>query len=71
MGLTLDSTNSTSAQMLSKRGFKNVESLDMPWRFAPGGNNKYDKKTNPNGVVIFGNAENVCAHYEIVKEVVN
>ncbi|KAH8659316.1 aspartate aminotransferase [Tricladium varicosporioides] len=65
MGLTLNSTNSSPAQMLSKRGFKNVESQNTPWRFAPGANNKYDKKKNPDGVVVFGNAENELMRAEL------
>tara|TARA_R110002060_G_scaffold3177_8_gene5016 strand:- start:418 stop:588 length:171 start_codon:yes stop_codon:yes gene_type:complete len=45
--------------MLSRRGAKSAASQDIPWRFAPGGNNRYDKITKPSGVVSFGTAENV------------
>jgi len=45
--------------MLSRRGAKIAASQDIPWRFAPGGNNRYDKITNPSGVISFGTAENV------------
>jgi len=46
-------------KMLSNRGFKNAKSQDIPWRFAPGGDNRYDKESNSNGVISFGMAENV------------
>lgn len=46
--------------MLSSRGAKNAASQDFPWRFAPGGNNRYDAATNPEGVISFATAENVC-----------
>lgn len=45
--------------MLSQRGLKSATSQDIPWRFAPGGNNRYDPVRNPGGVVPFGTAENV------------
>ena len=45
--------------MLSIRGQQSVASQDIPWRFAPGGDNVYDKVSNPAGVVSFGLAENV------------
>jgi len=45
--------------MLSSRGAKSAASLDVPWRFAPGSDNRYDKITNPGGVVTFGSASNV------------
>lgn len=45
--------------MLSRRGTKSAESQAIPWRFAPGGNNRYDHITNPTGVISFATAENV------------
>lgn len=45
--------------MLSQRGSKSAQSQDIPWRFAPGGDNRYDKTTNPTGVIPLGTAENV------------
>ncbi|KUJ17476.1 1-aminocyclopropane-1-carboxylate synthase [Mollisia scopiformis] len=51
--------------MLSNRGAKSVGSQDIPWRFAPGGNNRYDKVTNPTGVISFGTAENGLVHEEL------
>ena len=45
--------------MLSKRGAHHAASQDIPWTSAPGGSNRYDKISNPTGVVIFGAAENV------------
>ncbi|KAH8705578.1 pyridoxal phosphate-dependent transferase [Talaromyces proteolyticus] len=45
--------------MLSQRGLKSATSQDIPWRFAPGGNNRYDSVTNPSGVISFATAENV------------
>jgi hypothetical protein len=45
--------------MLSVRGAKSAASQDIPWRFAPGGNNRYDAVTNPTGVISFATAENV------------
>ena len=46
--------------MLSIRGMLNAQSQDIPWRFAPGGNNRYDPIINPTGVISFATAENVC-----------
>lgn len=43
--------------MLSARGLKNVNELDVPWRFAP--TQTYDPETNPMGLISFGMAENV------------
>ncbi|PMD40867.1 putative aspartate aminotransferase [Hyaloscypha variabilis F] len=51
--------------MLSTRGQKSAASQDIRWRFAPGGNNRYDKVTNPRGVVPFGTAENCLMHKEL------
>ncbi|KAH7350546.1 putative aspartate aminotransferase [Rhexocercosporidium sp. MPI-PUGE-AT-0058] len=51
--------------MLSRRGTKSVASQDIPWRFAPGGNNRYDKITNPSGVISFGTAENGLVQDEL------
>lgn len=48
------------ARMLSNRGTQAANSQDIPWRFAPGGDDRYDKDSNPNGVISFGMAENVC-----------
>ena len=45
--------------MLSKRGIESAASQDIPWRFAPGGSNRYDPVSNPNGVISFATAENV------------
>ncbi|CAG8028065.1 unnamed protein product [Penicillium salamii] len=42
--------------MLSARGLKNVNELDVPWRFAP--TQTYDPETNPMGLISFGMAEN-------------
>ncbi|KAK0108046.1 hypothetical protein ONS95_002871 [Cadophora gregata] len=44
--------------MLSHRGTKSAASQEIPWRFAPGGNNRYNRTTNPSGVISFGTAEN-------------
>ncbi|KAH7420243.1 putative aspartate aminotransferase [Cadophora sp. MPI-SDFR-AT-0126] len=51
--------------MLSQRGIKSAASQDIPWRFAPGGNNRYDKITNPSGVISFGTAENGLVQDEL------
>ena len=54
--------------MISNRGARNAALQKKPWRFAPGGNNRYDRDTNPNGVIAFATAENVPIHlkgYEI------
>ncbi|KAG4443653.1 hypothetical protein IFR05_000839 [Cadophora sp. M221] len=51
--------------MLSRRGRKSAASQDIPWRFAPGGNNRYDKFTNPSGVISFGTAENGLVQDEL------
>ncbi|KJR85084.1 aspartate aminotransferase [Sporothrix schenckii 1099-18] len=46
--------------MLSLRGAASAKTQDIPWRFAPGGNNRYDAVTNPGGVISFATAENAC-----------
>lgn len=51
--------------MLSKRGTKSAESETIPWRFAPGGSNRYDKTTNPTGIIPFGSAENDLVREEL------
>ncbi|CZR57004.1 related to 1-aminocyclopropane-1-carboxylate synthase [Phialocephala subalpina] len=51
--------------MLSNRGVEAAKSQDIPWRFAPGGNDRYDKDSNPNGVIAFGMAENSLVHQEL------
>ncbi|KAL5045239.1 hypothetical protein BDW71DRAFT_184535 [Aspergillus fruticulosus] len=43
--------------MLSLRGKKNADSLDIPWRFAVAPT--YDKETNPHGIICFGIAEHL------------
>jgi 1-aminocyclopropane-1-carboxylate synthase len=48
--------------MLSQRGAKAAESQDIPWRFAPGGENRYDRISNPSGVISLGTAENVRSY---------
>jgi len=45
--------------MLSRRGQRSAESQDIPWRFAPGGGNRYDAHKNPDGVISLALAENV------------
>lgn len=45
--------------MLSRRGERSAANQDIPWRFAPGGDNRYDAVSNPSGVIPFGTAENV------------
>jgi hypothetical protein len=57
--------------MLSKRGIGHANSQDIPWRFAPGGDNRYDKITNPEGVVPFGTAENVSVTSSYKKRMAN
>ncbi|CRG88865.1 hypothetical protein PISL3812_05900 [Talaromyces islandicus] len=52
--------------MLSQRGLRSAASQDIPWRFAPGGNNRYDPVTNPSGVVPFGTAENALVQDQII-----
>ncbi|OAA55005.1 Pyridoxal phosphate-dependent transferase, major domain protein [Niveomyces insectorum RCEF 264] len=51
--------------MLSSRGAKSAASIDIPWRFAPGGNNPYDAVSNPTGVISFATAENNLMHEEL------
>ncbi|RDW92606.1 hypothetical protein BP5796_02000 [Coleophoma crateriformis] len=51
--------------MLSNRGQKSAASQDIPWRFAPGGNNVYDKISNPTGVISLGTAENNLLQEEL------
>lgn len=45
--------------MLSRRGQQNAKSQGIPWRFAPGGGNRYEVDKNPSGVISFATAENV------------
>lgn len=45
--------------MLSNRGARLAASQDIPWRFPPGSDNRYDKVSNPSGVIQFTTAENV------------
>jgi 1-aminocyclopropane-1-carboxylate synthase len=47
--------------MLSKRGERSAASQDIPWRFAPGLDNRYDEIANPDGKVILCYAENVSS----------
>lgn len=42
--------------MLSTRGTETIETLDLPWKFAPKGN--YSQE-NPSGLIAFASAENV------------
>ncbi|KUJ21837.1 PLP-dependent transferase [Mollisia scopiformis] len=51
--------------MLSNRGTKYAQSQDIPWGFAPGGSDRYDKVSNPNGVISFSMAENSLVHQEL------
>lgn len=44
--------------MLSSRGAKNVGLFDIPWKYAQ--LQTYDKETNPDGLISFAIAENVC-----------
>lgn len=44
--------------MLSFRGARSAGMLDIPWRYAP--TQSYDKDTNPDGLISFAMAENVC-----------
>lgn len=57
--------------MLSVRGTASAATLDIPWRFAPGGNNPYDAATNPNGVISFATAENVLVPAHIPPNLVD
>ncbi|KAL2071895.1 hypothetical protein VTL71DRAFT_13130 [Oculimacula yallundae] len=51
--------------MLSRRGIRSAASQDIPWRFAPGGNDRYDATTNPTGMISFGTAENGLVQDEL------
>ncbi|MCJ1402621.1 hypothetical protein MMC11_005841 [Xylographa trunciseda] len=53
--------------MLSRRGQINVEALDLPWRFAPGTSNAYDKVLNVSGTISFSSAENIHAHKSLAE----
>jgi hypothetical protein len=46
--------------MLSSRGTKNVGLFDIPWRYSK--LQTYDKETNPDGLISFALAENVCIY---------
>ncbi|KAF2667800.1 putative aspartate aminotransferase [Microthyrium microscopicum] len=61
--------NSVDMSTLSQRGAKSAALQHVPWRFAPGGNNRYDKDKNPTGVVAFATAENNLVQDELVKYV--
>ncbi|RKF84265.1 putative aminotransferase sirI [Golovinomyces cichoracearum] len=50
---------------ISRRGAANVRDLKNLWRFVPGITNKYNKDTNPDGIVLFGTAENCYIHEEL------
>lgn len=54
--------------MLSKRGEKTANQLDIPWLFVgPGPQGRYDAETNPSGVVTqFTSAENWLTQKELV-----
>lgn len=52
-----------AAEMLSHRAARNAALEDLPWRFAPGAKNRYDPVTNPDGIVVFGTAENVSTNH--------
>ena len=43
--------------MLSVRGARSAASQHISWRFAPGGDNRYDAVLNPTGVISFATAE--------------
>lgn len=49
--------------MLSRRAQKNVDELEVPWRFASG--TTYDAKTNPEGIISFATAENALIQQEL------
>ena len=49
--------------MLSSRGQANADQLDIPFRFAQG--TKYDRETNPDGLISFGTAENALMQQEL------
>ncbi|KAH7037021.1 1-aminocyclopropane-1-carboxylate synthase [Microdochium trichocladiopsis] len=51
--------------MLSRRGAAGAATLDIPWRFAPGANNRYDPVSNPGGVISFATSENALMLDEI------
>ncbi|KAJ5349853.1 hypothetical protein N7541_007580 [Penicillium brevicompactum] len=51
--------------MLSSRGLKNVQELEVPWRFAP--TQTYDPDTHPTGLISFGMAENKPMKAEMAK----
>ncbi|KAK5055952.1 hypothetical protein LTR84_012502 [Exophiala bonariae] len=51
--------------MLSQRGQKSAARQDVPWRFAPGGGNRYDPHKNPAGVISFALAENHLVKKEL------
>ena len=54
--------------MLSSRGAKNVGLLDIPWKYAQ--LQTYDKETNPDGLISFAIAENVCTQVHAQFQVV-
>lgn len=53
---------SSADKMLSSRGARCAAMSDIPWRYAP--RQSYNKDTNPDGLISFALAENVC-HIEI------
>ncbi|XHG01557.1 hypothetical protein AWENTII_004933 [Aspergillus wentii] len=55
--------------MLSSRGAKSAEQLNIPWRYATP--HTYDKETNPNGVISFGMAEHRPMRAEIANYINN
>ncbi|KAH8596812.1 pyridoxal phosphate-dependent transferase [Bisporella sp. PMI_857] len=55
------------SSILSNRGQENVAGLSLPWRFAPGPTNRYDKVKNPNGLISFATAEIVGVQDELAE----
>lgn len=49
--------SSSHSPYLSKRSAATIAKQYLPWRFAPA--QTYDAKTNPDGLISFGLAENV------------
>ncbi|KHJ34089.1 putative 1-aminocyclopropane-1-carboxylate synthase [Erysiphe necator] len=50
---------------LSRRGVENNNELSIPWRFAPAHSDRYDRETNPNGILSFSTAENCYIKKEL------
>ncbi|KAF7591387.1 hypothetical protein BBP40_001613 [Aspergillus hancockii] len=55
--------------MLSSRGTKKADLLNIPWRYAPP--HRYNKEINPAGLISFGMAEHTPMRSEIAKYINN